>query len=185
MKVLVIPDVHLKPWMYDQARKLLVDPDVQIDRVVCLGDIPDDFGKQKNIGLYEETFDTEDEIINEIFEEDNVISEEITEEPQDVIEQSDNSQTEPHEEEVSGEIDETVDETVKEVLDKTILNSSADAAAEDPQRLQPHAQRRHHHRAGPRLARRQRRHAGRLPLARTDDAVSHHLLRCRYQGAAH
>ena len=54
MKVLVISDVHLKPWMFKMARWIRNKYDVE--GVVCLMDIPDDFGEQGNISLYEETF---------------------------------------------------------------------------------------------------------------------------------
>ena len=36
-KVLVIPDVHLKPWMFDQAKEIMVNTD--IERAVCVGDL--------------------------------------------------------------------------------------------------------------------------------------------------
>ena len=52
-KVLVIPDVHLKPWMFDRADEIKDD----YDMVVLLGDLVDDFGKQNNLNLYEETLD--------------------------------------------------------------------------------------------------------------------------------
>lgn len=55
MKILVIPDVHLKPWIFDRAHELL-EKDIA-DNAVFLGDIPDDFNKQNNVKLYEETFD--------------------------------------------------------------------------------------------------------------------------------
>ena len=55
MKILVIPDVHLKPWIFDRAHELL-EKDIA-DNAVFLGDIPDDFHQQENIKLYEETFD--------------------------------------------------------------------------------------------------------------------------------
>ena len=55
MKVLVIPDVHLKPWMFHDAARLM-DEGIA-DRVACLMDIPDDWGKEFDIALYEETFD--------------------------------------------------------------------------------------------------------------------------------
>ena len=55
MKILVIPDVHLKPWMFDRAKEIM-DMGVA-DRAVCLMDIPDDWGQEYNLGLYEETFD--------------------------------------------------------------------------------------------------------------------------------
>ena len=34
MKVLVIPDVHLKPWMFQRASELMKE--TETDRVVCL-----------------------------------------------------------------------------------------------------------------------------------------------------
>ena len=43
MKVLVIPDVHLKPWMFEQAAVLMREK--KADRAVCLMDITDDWGK--------------------------------------------------------------------------------------------------------------------------------------------
>lgn len=55
MKVLVIPDVHLKPELFDRASKLLNDKEAQ--RAVCLMDIPDDWKQELNISLYEKTFD--------------------------------------------------------------------------------------------------------------------------------
>ena len=55
MKVLVIPDVHLKPWMFDRAAEILRSG--AADQAVCLMDIPDDWGQEYNLGLYEETFD--------------------------------------------------------------------------------------------------------------------------------
>lgn len=55
MKVLVIPDIHLKPFMFEQAALLMKDK--AADRAVCLMDIPDDWGKQWNIDLYEQTYD--------------------------------------------------------------------------------------------------------------------------------
>lgn len=55
MKALVIPDVHLKPWMFDRAAELLKDG--AADRVVCLMDIPDDWRQEFNLDLYVQTFD--------------------------------------------------------------------------------------------------------------------------------
>ena len=55
MKVLVIPDVHLKPWMFDRAAEIMKSG--AADQAVCLMDIPDDWGQEYNLGLYEETFD--------------------------------------------------------------------------------------------------------------------------------
>ena len=57
MKVLVIPDIHLKPELFDHSAKLLRAGTVA-DRAVCLMDIADDWGQQQNIALYEETYDT-------------------------------------------------------------------------------------------------------------------------------
>ncbi len=53
--MLVIPDVHLKPWMFEQASALMKAHGT--DRAVCLMDLPDDWEKQLHIPLYEETFD--------------------------------------------------------------------------------------------------------------------------------
>lgn len=55
MRVLVIPDIHLKPWIFDQAEKILKVGEA--DRAVCLMDVPDDWGMELNIELYKETFD--------------------------------------------------------------------------------------------------------------------------------
>lgn len=54
MKLLVIPDVHLKPWMFDRAHELL-QANSELG-CVCLGDIPDDFNKQYSLELYDDTF---------------------------------------------------------------------------------------------------------------------------------
>ena len=55
MKVLVIPDVHLKAAMFDRAAELMRAKIA--DRAVCLMDIADDWGQEKNVALYIETFD--------------------------------------------------------------------------------------------------------------------------------
>ena len=55
MKVLVIPDVHLKPWMFERAAELLKEGNA--DRAVCLMDIPDDWRQEFNLDLYIQTFD--------------------------------------------------------------------------------------------------------------------------------
>lgn len=55
MKVLIIPDVHLKPWIFDYADEVLKRGEAEIS--VCLGDLVDDFNQQKNIALYQETLD--------------------------------------------------------------------------------------------------------------------------------
>ena len=51
-RVLVIPDVHLKPWIFDEAEK--VDKSSYED-IVVLGDLVDDWGKGNDLGAYEET----------------------------------------------------------------------------------------------------------------------------------
>ena len=39
MKILVIPDVHLKPWMFHRASELMKE--IKADQAVCLMDIAD------------------------------------------------------------------------------------------------------------------------------------------------
>ena len=56
MKVLVIPDVHLKSWMFYKARNVIKNR--KVDQVVCLMDIADDFGKQDQLQCYKEAYDT-------------------------------------------------------------------------------------------------------------------------------
>ena len=55
MRVLVISDIHLKPWIFDRAEKILKDG--KADRAVCLMDIPDDWNMEFQIERYIETFD--------------------------------------------------------------------------------------------------------------------------------
>ena len=50
MKVLIIPDVLLKPFMFKQAAELMERGIAK--RAVCLMDIPDDWDKQFDISLY-------------------------------------------------------------------------------------------------------------------------------------
>lgn len=52
-KVLVIPDVHLKPVIFDRAEKILDSG--QADFAVQLGDLVDDWGEDFNFKLYERT----------------------------------------------------------------------------------------------------------------------------------
>ena len=54
-KVFVIPDVHLKPWMFERASELIAKG--SCDAIVMLGDLVDDWYQEKNIDLYNETFD--------------------------------------------------------------------------------------------------------------------------------
>ncbi len=55
MRILVIPDIHLKPWIVDGAEEILEQH--KPDATVFLGDVPDDWNQQYNIPLYERTFD--------------------------------------------------------------------------------------------------------------------------------
>ena len=55
MRVLVIPDIHLKPWIFSRAAELMKEN--VADQAVCLMDIPDDWNQQFNIDLYIQTFD--------------------------------------------------------------------------------------------------------------------------------
>lgn len=54
MKVLVIPDVHLKINIFDQANKVNTQ---KYDNIVCLGDLVDDWNQQWNLSLYESTLE--------------------------------------------------------------------------------------------------------------------------------
>lgn len=54
MKILVVPDVHLKTWIFDQADN--VSPELY-DNIVILGDLVDDWGQQSNIEAYQEVLD--------------------------------------------------------------------------------------------------------------------------------
>ena len=53
MKVLIIPDVHLKPWIFDQAEDIMRDKG--FERAVFIGDLVDDWDHESDVGLYEET----------------------------------------------------------------------------------------------------------------------------------
>lgn len=55
MKILVIPDIHLKPWMFDRAAQILKSGEAE--QAVCLMDIPDEWEEQNNIELYIRTFE--------------------------------------------------------------------------------------------------------------------------------
>ena len=55
MKVLVIPDVHMKPRLFNTAQKLLKDG--AAERAVCLMDLPDDWDREMMIDMYKDTFD--------------------------------------------------------------------------------------------------------------------------------
>lgn len=60
-KVFVIPDVHLKPWMFEKASEMIAKG--AYDYIVILGDLVDDWGQEMNISLYNETFDAAIEFI--------------------------------------------------------------------------------------------------------------------------
>ena len=55
MTLLVISDIHLKPWRFHRASELIKEYDAEC--AVCLMDIADDWGKQKDVALYRETYD--------------------------------------------------------------------------------------------------------------------------------
>lgn len=54
MKVIVIPDVHLKPWMFDRASRIMQKG--QAELAVCLMDLADDWMQQYNLDAYIETY---------------------------------------------------------------------------------------------------------------------------------
>ena len=55
MKVLVIPDIHLKTWIFDKAERLLING--RADRAVCLMDMPDDWNMEFQVEKYKKIFD--------------------------------------------------------------------------------------------------------------------------------
>lgn len=55
MNILVIPDVHLKWWMFDRATVLMNYG--MADKTVCLMDLPDEWGHGYDLDLYIKTFD--------------------------------------------------------------------------------------------------------------------------------
>ena len=55
MRVLVIPDIHLKTWLFDNAEAILEAG--KADMAVCLMDIPDDWGMEFQVERYRETYD--------------------------------------------------------------------------------------------------------------------------------
>ena len=54
MKILVIPDVHLKPWMFERASEILKEG--KAEKAVCLMDIADDWMQQYNLDAYIDTY---------------------------------------------------------------------------------------------------------------------------------
>lgn len=55
MHVLVIPDIHLKAWIFDRAETILKTG--KADMAVCLMDMPDDWNMEFRTERYKETFD--------------------------------------------------------------------------------------------------------------------------------
>lgn len=55
MRILVIPDIHLKPWVFAAASALMKNQ--ATDRAVCLMDIADDWGQKHDLELYMQTYD--------------------------------------------------------------------------------------------------------------------------------
>ena len=55
MRVIVIPDVHLKPHIFEKASQYIDEG--RADRAVCLMDIADDFRQEFNLDLYKKTYD--------------------------------------------------------------------------------------------------------------------------------
>lgn len=54
MRVLIIPDIHEKEWILKKASYLMKKE--QINRAVCLMDIPDDWHEYRNTALLEATY---------------------------------------------------------------------------------------------------------------------------------
>ncbi len=54
-KIFIIPDIHLKPWIFKCAEKHYTEG--RYDQAVILGDLVDDWGQEINLDLYNETFD--------------------------------------------------------------------------------------------------------------------------------
>ena len=55
MKILVIPDIHLKPFIFERAKDLLKQGIAE--QALCLMDIADDWGKANDLELYAQTYD--------------------------------------------------------------------------------------------------------------------------------
>ena len=63
MKILIIPDVHLKPHIIDEAAQCMCSGNYDI--AVFLGDFVDDWEQQRNIKAYNDTFDALDEFLRQ------------------------------------------------------------------------------------------------------------------------
>lgn len=57
MRALVLPDIHLKPWIFDLAEKLISEPSYRIDTAVCTMDIADNWNSDWDVSMYRETYD--------------------------------------------------------------------------------------------------------------------------------
>lgn len=55
MKVLIIPDVHLKPWIFEKALDVMKSGSAE--KAVCLMDLADNWGHEKDVQLYIDTYD--------------------------------------------------------------------------------------------------------------------------------
>ena len=60
-KVFVIPDVHLKPWIFKKASESVNKKNYDV--IVMLGDLVDDWDQEENLKLYNETFDAAIEFV--------------------------------------------------------------------------------------------------------------------------
>ena len=54
-KVFVIPDVHLKAWMFEKADEMITLG--EYDRIILLGDLVDDWWQEHNLDLYSQTIE--------------------------------------------------------------------------------------------------------------------------------
>ena len=54
--MLVIPDIHLKPWMFERAAEIMRSG--AAEKAVCLMDIPDEWYQEYNLDLYLDTFES-------------------------------------------------------------------------------------------------------------------------------
>ncbi len=62
MKILVIPDIHLKTQIIEEADALMQTG--SYDRALFIGDLVDDWGQQQNDGLYLQTFNASGEFLD-------------------------------------------------------------------------------------------------------------------------
>ncbi|MBR0173657.1 MAG: metallophosphoesterase [Lachnospiraceae bacterium] len=55
MNILVIPDIHLKTWIFDRAQDILTAG--KADRAVCLMDLADDWNMEYQVEKYKKVYD--------------------------------------------------------------------------------------------------------------------------------